>query len=159
MRFTMRDNPIPSDFIRFRHLNALILNETGYPRDWCRRQPAQNCQQVPEIVIVSDNPGHIGASGANRINELASGMQIACTAGAKSRPQSRDWRNVKGKAMSYPTTQEARRAGMAAFRAKMLATHERHANNPKLSDEDRAYQRELCATIRAAQVRFGEVQS
>ena len=58
--------------------------------------------------------------------------------------------------MGYPDTKEKRQAGMAGFRRQLLAVHERFANDPKLSAKDRAYQRDLCATIRAAQAKFGE---
>lgn len=57
----------------------------------------------------------------------------------------------------YPDTTEKRKAGMASFRATMLKTHERLANDPKLSEQDRAYQRDLVETIKAAQKRLGEV--
>jgi hypothetical protein len=59
--------------------------------------------------------------------------------------------------MGYPDTKEKRQAGMAAFRRKLLAAHERFANDPKLSAKDRAYQRELCESIKRAQAKFGEV--
>lgn len=50
-----------------------------------------------------------------------------------------------------PDTKEKRRAGMAAFRARMLATHERLATDQRLGNRDRAYQRELVRTIKTAQ--------
>ena len=59
--------------------------------------------------------------------------------------------------MGYPDTVEKRRAGMAQFRRRMLAAHERFANDPKLSTAERARQRELCDCIRATQKRPGEV--
>jgi hypothetical protein len=58
---------------------------------------------------------------------------------------------------NYPDTAEKRRAGMASFRRRLLAAHERLSNDPKLSAKDRAYQRELCECIRATQKKFGEV--
>ena len=60
--------------------------------------------------------------------------------------------------MGYPDTPEKRRAGMAAFRARLLAAHERLLNDPKQA-KDRAYRESLIASIKAAQVRHGEVQS
>lgn len=56
----------------------------------------------------------------------------------------------------YPDTPEKRKAGMAAFRRKLLAAHERLAVDPRLSEKDRSYQRNPVATIKAAQQRFGE---
>ncbi len=58
--------------------------------------------------------------------------------------------------MGYPDTKEKRQAGMASFRAKLLKAHERFSNDQKLSAKDRAYQRELCESIKAAQKKFGE---
>lgn len=58
---------------------------------------------------------------------------------------------------NYPDTPEKRRAGMAAFRAKLLKAHQFHATNPKLSEKDRAFQRELVNHIKAAQRKHGEV--
>ena len=55
-----------------------------------------------------------------------------------------------------PSTTEERKAGMKSFRAKMLATHERLANDPKLSEKDRAYQLELVSSIKRAQQKYGE---
>lgn len=58
----------------------------------------------------------------------------------------------------YPDTKEKRQAGMAAFRARLLKAHERFANDPSLSAKDRAYQRELCESIKKAQAKFGEIK-
>jgi hypothetical protein len=58
----------------------------------------------------------------------------------------------------YPDTPEKRRAGMAAFRARLLKAHQFHATNPKLSEKDRAFQRELVEHIQAVQIRRGEVK-
>lgn len=49
----------------------------------------------------------------------------------------------------YPTTIEARRAGMAAFRAQMLKAHERMLTSGKLSAKDSEYTRTLVATIKS----------
>ena len=61
--------------------------------------------------------------------------------------------------MGYPDTKEKRQAGMAGFRRQLLAAHTRLSTDPHLSAKDRAYQRELCESIKAAQIKFGEVQS
>jgi hypothetical protein len=61
--------------------------------------------------------------------------------------------------LKYPATQEERRAGMAAFRAKLLGVHQRLSQDPRLSDQDRAYQRELVDSIKTAQKKFGEGES
>ena len=53
--------------------------------------------------------------------------------------------------IQYPDTAEKRRAGMAAFRAQMLAAHERQLASGKLSKADAAYTRSLIATIKAKQ--------
>jgi hypothetical protein len=57
----------------------------------------------------------------------------------------------------YPDTAEKRRAGMKAFRAKLLKAHERFAKDQNLSEKDRAFQVELCESIKAAQKKHGEV--
>lgn len=58
--------------------------------------------------------------------------------------------------MGYPDTAEKRKAGMAAFRAKIRACHERFANDPKLSAKERAHQAALVESIKRVQQRFGE---
>jgi hypothetical protein len=62
------------------------------------------------------------------------------------------------KTFRFPATQQERRAGMAAFRTKLLDVHLRLAADPRLGGRDRAYQRELAAAIEAAQRKFGEVK-
>lgn len=57
----------------------------------------------------------------------------------------------------YPDTAEKRKAGMAAFRAQMLAAHERQLASGRLNAKDAEYTRSLVATIKAAQAKFGEV--
>ena len=58
--------------------------------------------------------------------------------------------------MNYPATTKQRRAGMAAFRAKLRAVHERFAADSHLSEKECAYQRELANCIKKVQQRFGE---
>lgn len=62
-------------------------------------------------------------------------------------------------AYTYPETAEQRRAGMAAFRAKMLAAKERALATQKLSKRDREELIGYIAAIKAAQIKHGEVQS
>ena len=59
--------------------------------------------------------------------------------------------------MDYPSTVAQRHAGMAAFRSQMLAAHERMLASGKLSKRDADYTRTLVATIKAAQIKHGEV--
>lgn len=64
----------------------------------------------------------------------------------------------------FPATPQARQAGMAAFRAKMLAAHEKALaagvddKGRKLKPADLDFQRGCIATIKAAQKRLGEVK-
>lgn len=68
---------------------------------------------------------------------------------------------------SYPDTVEKRRAGMAAFRAKLLRTHEAMLNggDPNtlkcgaIGETARKYHATMIADIKAAQIKLGEVQS
>lgn len=65
-------------------------------------------------------------------------------------------------AKSYPDTPAKRRAGMAAFRAKLLASHTKilagmEAGTIAADADDIAFQRDTIATIKAAQQRLGEV--
>jgi hypothetical protein len=65
----------------------------------------------------------------------------------------------------YPDTPEKRKAGMAAFRAKMLKTHESllagdDANTKRkdaTGDAARAFHGDMIDTIKSAQKKFGEV--
>ena len=77
------------------------------------------------------------------------GIYIAC-----SYP-SRNWAAITEVQMD----QQQRKEGMAAFRRKMLAAHERQIASGRLNAKELAYQRELVSTIKATQVRFGEVRS
>ena len=54
-----------------------------------------------------------------------------------------------------PDTKEKRQAGMAAFRAQMLAAHQRMLKAEKPAG--RKIRLELIATIKQAQQKFGEV--
>lgn len=65
-------------------------------------------------------------------------------------------------AASYPDTAEKRRAGMAAFRAKLLASHTKiladmEAGNIKAKAQDLRFQRDTITAIKAHQARLGEV--
>jgi hypothetical protein len=51
----------------------------------------------------------------------------------------------------FPDTAEKRRAGMASFRAQMLAAHERTLASGKLSKRDAEFTRSIIATIKAKQ--------
>lgn len=61
-------------------------------------------------------------------------------------------------------TQESRRAGMAAFRAKMLKAHAamlaggdpNTAKRGKVGEAARKYHAEMIESIKAAQAKFGE---
>ena len=53
----------------------------------------------------------------------------------------------------FPDTEEKRRAGMAAFRAQMLAAHLRRANDPRLTKKQRADQQFLADQILATQAK------
>ena len=67
----------------------------------------------------------------------------------------------------FPQTTEERRAGMAQFRARLLAAKERALTNGiaykrdgsarPLTTAERKMLEDDCARIRAAQVKFGEV--
>ena len=61
--------------------------------------------------------------------------------------------------MGYPDTQEKRRAGMKAFRARLLAAHERLIASGKVNKRDLPGVIEYRDAIKAAQVKHGEVQS
>lgn len=54
--------------------------------------------------------------------------------------------------------QEERRAGMAAFRAKLRKAHARLAEDQRLSEQDRAFQRSLVATIDAAALKHNDAR-
>jgi hypothetical protein len=68
-------------------------------------------------------------------------------------------------AQSYPDTPEKRRAGMAAFRAKFLKTHEamlaggdpNTLKKGKVGEAARRYHSDMIASIKAAQKKLGEV--
>lgn len=51
----------------------------------------------------------------------------------------------------YPDSTEKRRAGMAAFRAQMLAAHKRMLASGRLNARDAEYTQSLVATIKAKQ--------
>lgn len=65
----------------------------------------------------------------------------------------------------YPDTPEKRKAGMAAFRAKMLKAHEamlaggdpNTLKRGKVGEAARSYHADMVASIKAAQERLGEV--
>lgn len=59
----------------------------------------------------------------------------------------------------FPSTPEQRKAGMAAFRAKLLRAKESVLTDPaiKLTKRQRAEVEGYCDAIRAAQKMFGEV--
>lgn len=67
---------------------------------------------------------------------------------------------------SYPDTPEARRAGMAAFRVRLLAAHRKMlaGGDPntlkrgKVGEAARRYHADMIASIQSAQKRLGEVQ-
>jgi hypothetical protein len=67
----------------------------------------------------------------------------------------------------YPDTSESRKAGMAAFRAKLLKAHEamlaggdpNTLKRGKVGEAARRYHSDMVACIKAAQIKFGEVQS
>lgn len=56
----------------------------------------------------------------------------------------------------FPETSEQRKAGMAAFRAQMLAAKERALATQKLSKRDRAELEGYIAAIKEAQRKHGE---
>ncbi len=66
---------------------------------------------------------------------------------------------------NYPDTAAKRKSGMAAFRATMLKTHEAllaggDANTKRkcaVGEAARAFHADMIATIKAAQVRLGEI--
>jgi hypothetical protein len=66
---------------------------------------------------------------------------------------------------SYPDTPEKRKAGMAAFRAKMLKAHAamlaggdpNTAKRGKTGEAARKYHADMIESIKRAQARFGEV--
>ncbi len=59
---------------------------------------------------------------------------------------------------NYPDTAEKRRAGMKSFRAQMLAAHERLLADNRLTPKIRKDVAEYRDCIKAAQLKFGEVQ-
>lgn len=60
--------------------------------------------------------------------------------------------------MGYPDTVEKRKAGMAAFRARMLAAHERMLASGTLKPKDRAQVAEYAECIKASQRKFDGVR-
>jgi len=59
--------------------------------------------------------------------------------------------------MTYPDTEEKRKAGMAQFRARLVAAHSRLANDSRLTAKQREDQKNIAAMVRAHQERLGEV--
>lgn len=60
-------------------------------------------------------------------------------------------------AASYPDTAEKRRAGMKAFRAKMLNVHAQRLMDASIDADERKFQESMVASIKEAQKRLGEV--
>lgn len=61
--------------------------------------------------------------------------------------------------MGYPDTVEKRKAGMKAFRAQLLAAHERLIAQGNLKPKVLAHVTEYRDAIKAAQVKHGEVSA
>lgn len=56
---------------------------------------------------------------------------------------------------NFPDTAEQRKAGMAAFRAKILASYQREIKNTK-NAKVAHFQQDMIDTIKAAQLKRGE---
>lgn len=58
--------------------------------------------------------------------------------------------------MGYPDTEEKRRAGMASFRARLLAAHSRLANDPRLTAKQRTDQQKIAEMVRRSQIKHAD---